>query len=208
MQDLDKIRRITINFSALQGLKIIPLGLLLIAVSLWTNSRSGPRRDLLFPGGCIVAAYFLYWLVTRYYDRTYGTIQPTPAQRRSEIVWSILGGVVGLLAFLLDISYRLPVSFVGLLLAACIPLENLRLTWQIGIRVEPLKIISAGFLAVFSLVLPIAEINWWEIFGIRAMMLGVLILTGLVFIVIGIWEHSRLARWLPIPREANHGQRI
>ena len=116
MKDLNQIRLITVTYANYQGLKAVPLGLLLTTVSLWGNAGTGPRRDVLFPGACVVVAFLLYWLIARYYDRTYGTVQATPAQRRSEILRGLIGGSLGLAIFVLDVSLKPAVSLIGLLM--------------------------------------------------------------------------------------------
>lgn len=207
MKDLDKIRLITVNFSTLQGLKMVPMGLLLLVVSLWANFGVGPRRDFLFPGASIVVAFFLYLLATRYYARVYGSVKPTSAMRRSEIVRGLLGGIVALAAFLADITYKLPVSFIGLVLGLASLAENLWLSRQTGIRVEPVSIGVAALVTILSL-LPLAGVNWWQPLGIRGLLIGICVITGILFVVLGIWEHTRLVKLLPLPEEANHEQRV
>jgi hypothetical protein len=207
MKDLERIRLITVNFSTLQGLKMVPLGVLLTVVSLWANAGTGPRRDVLFPGGCVVLAFLVYWLVARYYARTYGTVQPTAAQRYGQVLRAILGGITGLVAFWADVTLKLPVSFIGLLFALAMPAEHLWLRRQFGIQMEPLYIYLSGFMAMFSL-LPLIGFNWWQYLGIRSLLLGICTLTGILFIVTGIWAHVRLGRWLPTEQEVNHEQRV
>ena len=207
MNDLDRIRTITLKFSTLQGLKMVPLGLLLTVVSLWANSGTGPRRDFLFPGACVVAAFFLYLLISRYYASVYGTVKPTAAMRRSEVIRGLVGGIVALAAFLADVTYKLPVSFIGLVLGSASLAENLWLSRQTRVRVEPVIIGVTVLIIVLSL-LPLAGVNWWQPIGIRARLVGICVITGILFVALGIWEHARLVKLLPLPKEANHEQRV
>ena len=207
MKDLDQIRMITVNFSTLQGLKMVPLGLLLTVVSLWANSGTGPRRDVLFPGACVVAGFFLYYLISRYYARVFGTVQPTAAMRRNEIIRGVLGGILGLAAFLADVTYKLPISFIGLVLGLAPLGEHLWLSRQSRVRVEPVIIGVTVLITILSL-LPLAGVNWWQPLGIRSRLVGVCVITGIIFVALGIWEHIRLVKLLPPPEEANHEQRV
>ncbi len=207
MNDLDRIRMITVNFSMLQGLKMVPLGLLLTVVSLWGNSGTGPRRDLLFPSACVVAAFFLYLLFSRYYAREYGTVQPSAVMRRNEIIRGLGGGIVALAAFLVDVNLKPPVSFIGLVLGLATLGEHVWLSRRIGGRVEPIIIGVALFITILSL-LPLAGVNWWQPLGIRARLFGICVITGIIFMVVGIWEHVRLVKLLPPPKGANHEQRV
>lgn len=208
MNDLDRIRMITVNFSTLQGLKMVPLGLLLTVISLWGNFGTGTwRRAVIFPGTCVVVAFFLYLLASWYYARYYGTVRPTAAMRRSQVIRGLLGGIVGLLAFLADITYKVPVSFIGLVFGLASLAESLWVARQTGVRVEPVSIVVAALLAGLSLI-PAAGLNWWQPLGFRSLLFGVCVITGILFIVLGVWEHARLVKMLPLPKEANDGQRV
>ncbi len=93
MKELDQIRMITVKYSTLQGLKMVPLGLLLTVISLWGNYGTGTwRRAVIFPGTCVVVAFVLYLLASWYYARYYGTVRPTAAMRRSQVIRGLLGG--------------------------------------------------------------------------------------------------------------------
>ncbi len=208
MNELDRIRLITVNFSTLQGLKMVPLGLLLTVISIWGNYGTGTwRREVIFPGTCVVVAFFLYLLASWYYARFYGTVRPTTAMRRSQVIRGLLGGLVGLLAFLADITYKFPVSFIGLVFGLASLVENLWISKQTGIKIEPVSIAVAALLAVLSL-LPLVGVNWWQPLGIRSQLFGICVLTGILFIAQGIWEHNRLVKLLPRSQEAGHGQRV
>ncbi len=210
MKDLSTVRMITANFSSLQGLKMVPLGLLLLLVSLWANSLTAPARDFLYPGALMVAAFFLYVLTARYYNRTYGTVSPTRQQHNSEVLHGLAGGVIGLAAFLIDVYLRPAFSALGLMFAGVIAWEYTRLTWRM--RWTPWLFVPnlAAFLLLVGLsLLPLAGIVWWKAVGIKALMLGVTALTGALFVLIGILAHVLLARWLaPSGEEGPHGQRI
>ncbi len=208
MNELDRIRLITVNFSTLQGLKMVPLGLLLTVISVWANYGTGTwRRAVIFPGTCLVVAFFLYLLASWYYARFYGTVRPTTAMRRSQVIRGLLGGLIGLAAFLVDANNTLPVSFIGLVFGLASLVENIWVSKQTGVRVEAVSLGVAALLAVLS-VLPLAGVEWWRPLGMRSLLLAICVFTGVLFITLGIWEHIRLVRLLPLPREANHEQRV
>ncbi len=208
MNELDRIRLITVNFSTLQGLKMVPLGLLLTVISVWANYGTGTwRRAVIFPGTCVVVAFFLYLIASWYYARFYGTVRPTAAMRRSQVIRGLLGGLVGLLAFLADITYKLPISFIGLVFGLASLVENIWIARQTGVRIEAVSFGVAALLAVLSL-LPLAGVDWWRPLGMRSLLFGICVITGVLFIAQGIWEHTRLVRLLPVSGEANHEQRV
>jgi hypothetical protein len=207
MRDLNQVRMVTANFSVLQGLKMVPLGLLLLVVTLWANAQTGPARNFLLPGGCIPAAFLLYWIIARYYDRTYGTVQAMPAQRRSEWLRGALGGALGLAAFLLDVYARPAVSLIGLMMAGVILGELVRLGWNS----KPLPILLYPFiggvllLAGLSL-LPAAGLDWWHPLGIKTKMLGVTATAGVLFMLFGVLGHMALNTYLGLG--GSHEQRV
>jgi hypothetical protein len=209
MKDLSRVRMITANFSMLQGLKMVPLGLLLVVVTLWANTLHGPARDFTFPGGCMVSAFFLYLLISRYYSRTYGTVQPTLAYRQSEWVRGLVGGIAGLVCFLIDVNLKPPVSMIGLLFAGTMIAEYIRLTWKM--KSIPFLfysyLVAALVLALLSL-LPAIGVVWWKAAGIRSLLLGVTTTAGLLFVIAGILGHFSLVQWLGPAEETNHEQRI
>ena len=209
MKDMSTVRMITANFSSLQGLKMVPLGLLLLLVSLWANALTAPARDFLFPGACMAAAFFLYWLIARFYSHTYGTVSPTRQQRNHEYLRGLVGGVIGLAAFLIDVYLRPAFSATGLMLAGVIAAEYVRLTR--GMRWMPWWFVPnlLAFLLLVGLsLLPLAGVIWWKAVGIKALLVGVAAFSGALFMLIGVLAHILLARWLLPSREGPHGQRI
>jgi hypothetical protein len=208
MKDLNQVRMITANFSTIQGLKMVPIGLMLLVITLWANFQSGPApRELYFPGGCIVVGSFFYWMVSRFYARTYGSVSPTRNQRRGEWIRGIICGAGGLAAFWLDVSLKPSFSLIGLVFAGSILAEYVRLTWKVKnpiLRYYPVSIL----LLILLSVLPVLGLAWWETVGINSLMFGVCIVAGLVFIVLGVIAHLTLANWMPLGSEANSEQRI
>ncbi len=110
-------------------------------------------------------------------------------------------------AFLADITFKLPVSFIGLVFGLASLGENLWISRQTGVKVEPLSIGVAALLAVLSLI-PVAGLDWWQPIGFRSLLFGVCVITGILFVTLGFWEHARLVKLLPLPKEANHEQRV
>ena len=70
-----------------------------------------------------------------------------------------------------------------------------------------MNILVAVFLGILSL-LPAVGVSWGQMLGIRSRLIAITTVAGVVFVVTGVYEHARLARWLSRPQEVNHGQRI
>jgi uncharacterized membrane protein len=202
MQDLLKIRFLTINFSNLQGLKAVPLGLLLLAVVLWANSLSYPARNFLVPVTAALGAVALYALIERYYRRHYGKVERTARQIRLEVIIGIIGGILGLAAVLVDLTRSLSVSLVGLVFALAFPAEYLRI-FRLEKAPYYLWQTSAGFIIVLgATLLPVFGLSgWWQELGLRSNLMAVLVVTSIVMVISGLCGHAYFTRQFP-PKEA------
>jgi fatty acid desaturase len=111
-----------------------------------------------------------------------------------------VGGVLGFLAFILEIAHILPISVLGLVFAACF----LEYFWRVD-KSEwgkifvyfPENIIAAILIAVIS-VLPLFGVFVWEAVGIKWQIVGILIIFGVAITITGIVGHIRMIRALPI----------
>lgn len=196
-----QIQFIAANYSKLQGLRAVPVGLFVTAVALWSIDHQGDLGlPLLFAAG----AALLYWLINRFYTHTYGSIRQTAKMRLWEITAGILFGALALLAFWLDTSKELPVSALGLVFAAELFEDFWRATYPgkgRSVGIYPENLVVACLILVLSL-LPLAGLLWWEIFGLPSQFLGMLTIIGILLTLAGIWGHIRLLRILPA-REVN-----
>jgi hypothetical protein len=200
MQDrFSQIQFITANYSRLQGLRAVPIGILAVFVSIWTLYHQGSNADLGAPILVAMMAMLLYWLTDRYYNHTFGQVKRTARQRTWEIVVSVGSGVLGFLAFVLDTAQVVPISAVGLVFAISF-LEYFSRSnpseWRTILIRFPENIVAAILILVLSL-LPLFGIVWWKALGIRSQVVGVLLIVGIVIVLTGIWGHIRLVRALP-----------
>ncbi|MGB8982102.1 MAG: hypothetical protein WCC12_09515 [Anaerolineales bacterium] len=203
MQDqYTQLQFIAANYSKLQGLRQVPVGLLVAAVSIWALDHQG---DLGLPIVLTLAAALLYWLIDRYYVNTFGRIRPTAQMRVWEITASVLAGLLALLAFWLDTAQDLPFSGVGLVFAAELFMDFWRATSSVKRRsfnLYPENLVAAGLILLLSL-LPLTGLAWWEVLGLPSQLLGMLMIIGILLVVAGIWGHVRVTRALPAG-EAKH----
>lgn len=198
--ELSKIRFAAANYSRLQGLREVPVGMLVVFVSVWAMYNHGPTADLTAPLLATLGALLLYWLTGRYYDRTFGRVKQTRHQRNREIIASVLFSVLALLAFWLDTATQIPICTLGLVFAAAL-FENF---WRAteAVRSEafalfPENFAAAALILVIS-ILPVFGISWWEFFGLKSQVVSVFMVIGIVIIVAGIWGHVRILRDLPM----------
>jgi hypothetical protein len=198
MQDLQKTWFITFNYSNLQGLKAVPLGLLLLVVVYWANSQHGPASNLSLPILVSLGAAILYWWVDRYYKTRYGRVERTWKQTRAEYIVGILGCIVALPAIYVDLTHNYPVSMVGLVFALAFVVEYLRIhrlgriayfLWQMVISF--VIVLGVNLLSIFGLD------GWWQALGLRSHFLAVLVVTSLVIVIAGLCGHIYFTRQFP-----------
>ena len=199
-KELSKIRFVAANYSRLQGLREVPVGILVVFVSVWARYNHGPTADLTAPLLVTLGAALLYWLTDRYYNSAFGRVKQTPGQRKREIIASIAFCVLALPAFWLDAAVEIPVCVLGLVFAAAL-LENF---WRAteSVRSGALALFPENFAAAILVlvvsVLPVFGLNWWQWFGMQSQVVSVFMVIGGVIIIAGIWGNLRIVRDLPM----------
>lgn len=198
MQNIHKTRFLAANYSNLQGLKSIPLGLFLPIVVIWANMQKGSASNLTLPILLSIAMIVLFIGIQRYYLTRFGRIDRTPNQKRMEVILGVLGGIIGLAAFALDTRFDLPVSTVGLVFAGAIVAEYLRMQWYApGNYLLPLSAASFVIMLVVSILPLLGLSNWWQLLGLRTQLLGVLFVAGLVIVINSLIGHWFFVQQLP-----------
>ena len=188
MNNLKHVRMLTSNFSAYQGLKGVPLGLLLLVISLWASAKTGPAPALFFPVGISIVFIYLFWVVDQYYNRVFGMVVLTKKQKIINGTRDALIGTGALIAFWVDVSKTPSFSMLGFIFAGAIVFDYVRISRHTNERLLLFYPISALLMIALSL-LPVFGINWWIPLGIKALILGVCAAAGLVFSVLGILVH-------------------
>jgi hypothetical protein len=223
MKESNKIRFIATNYVNLQGLRFVPMGMCLLLIALWANALwvkglvgavlwvnglVGAVKYFTIPGVIIVSMIVSLLLIDKYYFRNFGQIQRTPESSRFEWLISIVGGIFALGALWVDITLRLPVSFIGLVFATGLIADYLRLTWLVGGRFLIYYPLGAIFAVIVS-ILPLFGIpKWWLSFGLENELVGISILIGVFFIFAGVWGHLFLLRALYPRLEVNNDHTI
>lgn len=210
MNDIKKIRFVATNFSNLQGLRSVPLGLCLVLICLWGNGQDGPAigKDFLVPVAGIVGMLILLFAIDRYYLHAFGRVQRTPESRRLEWLISIVGGILALGAFWLDVTIKLPVSLLGLVFAAGLLADYIRITWLVKGRVLLYYPLGAIMMAGMSILPLLGFLNWWQACGLKSQMLGIIMTVGVFTIIASIWGHIFLVCTLPARTEKNNDHPI
>lgn len=188
-----QIRFIAANYSRLQGLRMVPIGLLVLFTGIWNNSRQG---DLSGPLLSMIGAGIFYWLIDRYYTRVFGRIIPTPAQLRRDLIVSVSFCILAMLSFVLDSAEILPISALGVVLAGALMADFWLATRSVrgeAVASFPENFFASIVILVMS-ILPLFGIAWWKSLGFNAQLEGMLALDGIVLIIAGTWGHIRVTR--------------
>ena len=204
MDTLKQTRFLAANYSSLQGLRALPLGLLLLFVSLWANGQHGPTRNLTLPILLGIATLAFLIAIDRYYSRVFGRVQRTLANRRLDVIVSVVFIILALGAFMVDTKFDFPVSSVGLVFAAIFLVEYLRVTLLYKNRFYIINLALSILMVIVSILPLLGMANFWITFGIKHPLLGTSMVVGVIMAIGGIGAHIYFVRSLPKTVEAMH----
>jgi hypothetical protein len=215
MDESNRIRFIATNYVNLQGLRNVPIGIVILLGALLTNGRGlagAPLWTLRLAevvkysavlGVMMIGTIVSIILIDRYYLHHFGKVKRTPESSRFEWLIQITGSILLLGALWVDMTFRLPVSFIGLVFAAALLAEYLRSTWLVGGRFLIYYPLGASFIAFVS-VLPLFGISkWWQAIGLVNELVGIEIVVGAFCVLAGVWGHLFLVRSLSPSLEVN-----
>jgi hypothetical protein len=206
MQNHKFIRFVVASYPYLQGLTVVPLGLCLMVVAIWANSlhRHAEPLEVIFISAISNGLLLTSWLSSRYYVRTFGKTLLSQQGKRFEIISILLGVPLALGAFWLDVNRKLPFSAVGLIFALAMLSIYIWVTWPVKGRYLLYYPVVAMLIVLVSILPWLGLPSWWEVFGFHSQLISVVTVTGLLFIIMGVWSHIFLMRVLPPVKEAEH----
>ena len=194
MEDLKRTRVITANYRALQGLRLLLwlLWLLLIVITDTLNAV-GPSSAQFFGYQClfiipgIAIPWALSWLIGNYYTRTFGEVERLSRDRLVESLFGIVLMAGMYIAILVDAQQFLPVSLLGLVIAAFLLIQ----WWTTGRFLSHTLLFAALFVGLA--LLPLFDIfaygDWFD--PLSRWLLLVLIVVGGIS---GVLNHIALVR--------------
>jgi hypothetical protein len=91
----------------------------------------------------------------------------------------------------------LPVSLLGLVFAAGLLADYIRITWLVKGRFLLYYPLSAVLMAVISTLQWFGFPDWWQALGLKSQLLGIAMAIGIFTMLAGLWGHMFLARTLP-----------
>jgi hypothetical protein len=196
-----RIKFLSEYYSSLHGLYAVPVGLCLFLVSLWANLVTYPIRNFIFPLLATIFCLLAYLAVDWYYKRAYGEIKPTASNRRWYWLTAAGWAALAVLAFWLDVTYHLPVIFIGLLFAALFLFDRPRVAFPLN-RFTAIKLVLAAAISLVSIAGLVFGRNWWDSLGARTPIIGVTMGVGLLIVLQGLVWHFFFVSSLPT-REAS-----
>ena len=205
MQNLEKIRFVAVNYPHIKGLQMAVLGLFVVAVALWSNQRQG---DLTLLTILLPLVVILAFLVERYYKRSFGQVRIEPQTRRQNIGYSVVFGLLGLAAFVLDTTDWLPISLIGIVFALGLGFDYWRFNRPVQEKFLTYYPWFAAGLLVVSILPAFRLQNFWATLGFTNAISGVMTVTGVLMVILGILSHLFLMRAFPPQAEADNDERI
>ena len=115
--DLQQVRSLTANYFFWQGLRWIPIGVVLVFVGA-TSADGIPLPALIKYWAIWPLLLLALWLSTSvlggYYDRTFGKVQADPSQhvRRTSMKWFVIYPAM-LMSLVIDMKMALPILLSG-----------------------------------------------------------------------------------------------
>lgn len=200
MRSISETRFLSENYGALHGLNAVPLGLGLFLTSLWANLVHYPVKSFALPIALALVCLGLSIAADRYYKQAFGEIKPRRLHRRLYWIAQGAAGLLGLAAFWADVSFHLPVSFIGLLFASIFLLDKPAVSIPLN-KFSSVRLVTAICIILASIAPLFLGRSWWEMLGVRSSLLGVTMLVGALIVLQGVIWHFFFVASLPA-REA------
>jgi hypothetical protein len=202
MKDLERMRVIAAHYRSLQGLRMLPWFLWLLVVGAVNPVMGLPQGRLDYQCLLITPGIAVPWLLSRligaYYDRHFGRVEGLPPRNRPvEVLANVLSVVIIYIGFVIDTLEWLPISVLGLIMAAAFLAE-----WWRSDRLLNHSVVFAVLLVALSL-LPLAGmpdgVHWTRLLGGFI----VLIVPGIILSISSVLNHIALVRNLKALAQVN-----
>jgi len=200
MNSLKQTRYFAKNYTQLQGLRAIPLGLCLLLVTIWANRQQGPARNFTLPILAVLAGLILYLLIDRYYNRAYGKVKRKVTF--ADWIMEIALAGLALAAFIVDTREFFRISLLGLTLAVTFAANGFLYCRPATVLFIFNLVLAAG-MALLSLAPMIGISNWWNFLGLNHPLLAITFLFGISVVISGMIGHIYFIRSLPAFQETS-----
>jgi len=185
------------NYSALHGLNAVPVGLALFLVSLWANVVQYPIKNFLLPIVLVLGSLLLSLVIDQYYKNTFGEVKPTSSRRRLSWIAQSVWGFLGLVAYWVDITLGLPISFIGLLFASMFLFDKPMVSVPLN-RFSAVRLVASICIIFVSITPMLFGKSWWNNLGVRTTIIGVTMFIGVLIVLQGVMWHIFFVKSLPV----------
>lgn len=187
---------LSVNYSALHGLNAVPSGLCLFLISLWVNVVQYPIKNYLLPIVLVLGFIILSLVINRYYKNTYGEVKPILDRRRFNWIAQLICGLLGLVAFWVDVTQELPISFIGLLFALIFLFDKPMVSMPLN-KFSTVRLVTSICIFLVSIASLFLGRNMWNILGVRENIVGVIMVIGVLIVMQGVIWHIFFVKSLP-----------
>lgn len=185
------------NYSALHGLNAVPVGFALFLVSLWANIVQYPIKNFWLPIVLLLGFLILSLVIDQYYKNTFGEVKSTSPGRRWYWIAQSVWGLLGLVAYWLDITLGLPISFIGLLFASMFLFDKPMVSMPLN-RFSAVRLVASICIIFVSITPMLFGKSWWDALGVRTTIIGVTMFVGVLIVLQGMMWHIFFVKSLPI----------
>jgi hypothetical protein len=210
-RQLRRLRFVSARYEALQGLRQVQTGVLWLLLALWAGvlfSPGGMRPSsglvaalaTILLVGAMVGSLLLDRRIKRWYERTYGRVEPDPAARRIERIGQ--AGLVTVVIVIVSLGLLDGLADWGVLGGcALVALAVAALTaWRYG----GVRMVDLALAASYALLTILAAAGAWSHRYAFAIICAT---NGVAFVVAGLLDHLLLARALRVPETEDDGAR-
>jgi hypothetical protein len=172
------------------------VGLCLFLVGLWANVVRYPIKNLFLPVALLLGTLLLSIAVDQYYKHTFGELKPILASRRLYWITQCLWGLLGIVAFWVDVTFNLSISLIGLLFAAMFLVDKPRVTFPLN-KFSIVRLVSSICIIFVSIAPLYFGKSWWDLLGVRTTIIGVTMFVGALIALQGLIWHIFFVNSLP-----------
>jgi len=197
MQDLKRVTSITRLYPRLRGLREVPWGIYILFLATDAGARLLNTNFLmsLLP---VFIVWILEWFIGRYYEHTFGEVQPTSDQQYYEKIGSVILIVAIFVAISVETAVNPPISLL-LLIPSIIYLRN-------GLTSRHARYyLGAALVCAFASILPLLlSVPVSELYYTGPHNRTIWVVFGSLMIILGLLDHLLLMRTLkPLPQESD-----
>ena len=206
VRDLERVRYVTENYEQLQGLRNIPLGLILLALGAFmlSSARLPPfspvASDVFFYGSfaLLIVAISLYFVIGNYYERRFGWVH-TFSMNRKQVVAAITGITVLLVIGSVNLVFQPPIHMIWLVWGISLT----AVYWRE--RRFRIHYVAIGVLVSVLSFTPLLSISRTELSYDAG---GLMLFFGILLVVGGFFDHLLLVRTMKTLPEEEDGRAV